>query len=97
MQCENINIIYEDTSLDVNGGQRSVRTILSFLSPLINAVQHPGISSLQYLLKHTFAGVIWVCRASLALSSTDVSPQLMGWWLSHAISAMTFGLCTATN
>ena len=61
---------------------------------LINTVQQPGISS--PLSQLTSEGIICMHRASfsssssypLTLSSTDVSSQLMGWWFSHACSAI---------
>jgi len=73
-----------------------VRDNCSSLSPR-QCGSATGISSPLSLLKHSSAGVICMCRASLCssfpcpltLSSTDVSSQLMGWWFSLACSATT--------
>ena len=47
------------TSLEVKG-----REDCSFLQLLITEVQQPGTSSPLSRLKHSFEGVIWMCRAS---------------------------------
>ena len=62
---------------------------------LITLVQQPGTSSPPSWLKHSFVGIIWMCRASFTNSSCPLpwSSTVVSFpWFSHACSTTAMQL-----